>query len=138
MSEDKNSRFKIQFDFGYKGNNGKTITGESETEPDLNLTVRQLLTNHTRGDKAPYREPLYFDVEVPNIQDITDVHAYREHLLERLETTDNFIKNEIDQIEEVKAAKAAKEEQNKKKNEQTRNNAKSGADNTDTSDTITD
>lgn len=102
-------RFAVQFDLGYTGHPGTTVEGESVTVPDLNLTVRQLLENHTRGvnGKVSMNQPLYFDVEIPNIQDITDVEKYRDHLEERLEATKEFIKNERDAKAKAKADEEA-------------------------------
>ncbi len=102
---EKNQKFQIQFDFDYKGNKGKEVNPESNTQPEMTLTVRQLLVNHTRGidSKTQVKTPLYFDMEIPTINDITDVTEYRQALQERLEATEKFIKEERAQIAEEKA-----------------------------------
>ena len=51
-----NSRFRVQFDFEYKGDPGKLMSSEIKTVPDMTLTVRQLLSNHTRGINSEVRE----------------------------------------------------------------------------------
>lgn len=106
-------RYQVQFDFDYSGTPGKKMDDTLETQPDMTLTVRQLLEHHTRGisPAAQERHPVYFDIEVPTIKDITDVHAYREHLAEKMEQTDQFIK------EEKAAAKKAKADAEKAKKE---------------------
>ena len=81
-SEVKINRYRIQFDLGYKevkGSPGKEMSQEKITQPDMSLTVRQLLENHTRGkdSNVQHREPLYFDIEIPQISDMTDVMASR-------------------------------------------------------------
>lgn len=88
-------RFRVQFDFRLKWK-GKEMDGKSMTEPDMNLTVAQLLERHTRGIGAEVKthEPLYFETEVPTVRDITDVHEYREFLEQKLEQTKQFIQNE--------------------------------------------
>lgn len=109
------NKYRIQFDFEYGGDPGKTMDGTVVTQPDMSLTVRQLLENHTRGvdSNVQERKPIYFDVPVPTITDITDVHEYRAHLKEKLMQTDTFIKQEQaeakeDTLKEEKAAKALK------------------------------
>lgn len=91
-------RVRIQFDLEYNGDAGKVMDGKSQTIPDFNLTVRQLIENHTRGhdDSTLIKQPLYFETEIPQIHDITDVAAYKEHLMERMQEIDNFIKSELD------------------------------------------
>lgn len=91
------SRFRIQFDFDYRGDKGKTMDQTQKTQPDMSLTVRQLLENHTRGvnSEVQSKKPLYFDIEVPIIKDITDVFEYKEHLKEKLSLTQEFIDEEV-------------------------------------------
>ena len=64
----------------------------SETVPDMSITVRQLLENHSRGKESTVevRKPLYFEVPIPTINDITDVNAYREQLNQALKKTDVY------------------------------------------------
>lgn len=89
-------RYRIQFDFEYKGSPGKEMTGKSMTQPDMSLTIRQLLQNHSRGiDNTEHEhQPLYFDIGVPQITDITDVHEYRDNLEAKLRMTEEFIKED--------------------------------------------
>jgi len=90
------SRYRVQFDFGYRGSQGKQMSPDSDTVPEMSLTVRQLLENHTRGkdSNVEVRQPLYFDVPVPTITDITDVENYRKQLEETLRQTNEFIKKD--------------------------------------------
>lgn len=105
-------RYRVQFDFDYNGT-GKVMDNTLHTQPDMSLTVRQLLEHHTRGTDSGAQEktPLYFDIEVPSIRDITDVHDYKKHLEEKLKHTNEFIKQEQkdkldeEQKEEVSLAK---------------------------------
>lgn len=87
-------RFQIQFDFDYVPSSGKTMSNENIVVPDLNLTVRQLLQNHTRGINGGenVRQPLYFDFPIPNVRDITDVMEYKKFLNERMEQVNQFMK----------------------------------------------
>lgn len=101
-------RIAIQFDIEYTPHPGTENNQDSETVPDLNISVRQLLENHTRGhgnETVQVRQPLYFETEIPNIKDITDVERYKDTLKERLEDVEDFIHTE-------KAQKEQQERQN--------------------------
>ena len=89
-------RFRVQFDVGYRGTPGKKMSQEQNTVPDMSLTVRQLVENHTRGHDSNVHvsQPLYFDTEVPVFTDLTDVDAYRNHLKNQMELIDEQIKQE--------------------------------------------
>lgn len=106
-NNEKNAiRFRIQFDLEYNPDQGK-ITGPGNTVPDMNLTVRQLLENHTRGAQgAPEKKPFYFERQIPTIQDLTDVQRYREHLELELKNTAEFVQRELDEQKAQKAAEA--------------------------------
>lgn len=91
---DGRSRLRVQFDIQYKGNPGKTPSGESQTEPDMTLSVGQLLERHSRGKDVPMKQPIYFETEIPTFSDLTDVERYREQLKDRLKETEKFIKDE--------------------------------------------
>lgn len=62
-----------------------------------------MLEQHTRmatGEVA-VRKPVYFDIEIPQVRDITDVERYKATLERNLESVKQFIK------EEQEAAKQA-------------------------------
>ena len=106
--EAKKNRFSIQFDIEYGGDPGKKMDDKNLTTPDMNLTVRQLLENHTRGfDQngnpiTGVQQPLYFETYVPNMADMTDVDEYKKSLLTHLEEVDEFIKQEQDEAKQNK------------------------------------
>jgi hypothetical protein len=104
------NRFRIQFDLGYKGHEGKEMDMETMTQPDMSLTVRQLLENHTRGkdSNVQHREPLYFDIEIPQISDMTDVVEFRNQLERKLQQTNEFIEREKNQETEEQSGKPTK------------------------------
>lgn len=91
---DGRTRLRVQFDITYKGHNGKTPEGESETEPDMTLRLGQLLERHSRGADVPMKTPLYFDTEIPTFNDLTDVDRYQEQLQRRLAEVKKFTKAE--------------------------------------------
>lgn len=95
-------RFRIQFDFDYTGT-PNTVEGDSQTVPDLNLTVRQLVEGFTR--EIPTHEPLYFDTTIPQIRDITDVDNYKNWLKERTLEVEKWIEDEKTAAEEAKKQK---------------------------------
>jgi len=104
--DEKPTRFRIQFDFDYNGDPGKMMNGISKTQPDMSLTVRQLLENHTRGrvSDVQHKEPIYFDMPVPTISDITDVHEFKKSLEERLKLTNEWIEKDLREAAEKKEA----------------------------------
>lgn len=107
------TRFRVQFDFDIPKDefrySGKKMDAKSETVPDMNLTVRQLLQNHSRGtdSKVTMKEPFYFETEVPTIQDLTDVKRYKDMLEARLRETNSFIEQEKKEAAEKKKAEEA-------------------------------
>lgn len=90
--------FKTQFNPNYKPTEGETNVGDSMTVPDMSLSIRELLINHSRGVSLNVNqpEPQYFDMEIPNFIDLTDREAYKEMLLEKKLQLDEQIKAEID------------------------------------------
>lgn len=94
-------RMRLLMDIGYRYP-GKKMNQESQTVPDLSLTVRQLVENHTRGkdSNVEVKQPLYFDVAIPTVTDITDVERYRDQLQEALDQTNDFIKEDLKRGEE--------------------------------------
>lgn len=81
-------KFRTQFNPHYKGAVGSKNTAESMVQPSQNLTVRQLLKNHTRGMGlgVPFKQGIYTEQEVPIFEDITDAVAYKELLEQKLKT----------------------------------------------------
>ena len=103
----QNRRIRVQFDIEYKGSPGKEIKAETQTVPDLNLTVRQLMDNYTRSGESGAIEhtPLYFEQEIPTITDMSDIQQLRDHLDLQIQKANEFIKAQENQsIEEVEEA----------------------------------
>ena len=99
----------------------KNVTGEvnnmpSMTVPDMNLSIQQLLKNHTRGvhsDVHDYgADEGYFEDEIPQITDITELKDRRAELYQAQRTIDQEI---AEREKERKAAqiKAARDAQKK-------------------------
>lgn len=110
-------RYRVQFDFNYSGTKGTEPKGESQTVPDMNLTVRQLLDNHTRGitGNVSSKEPFYFETEVPTIKDMTDVKKYKDYLQRKLKDTEEFIAEELEEKAYQKELEAEREYQKQKR-----------------------
>ncbi len=110
--------FRLQFDIHYNGDDGISISDEVVTQPDISLTVRQLLVNHTPGvdSKDESKTPLYFDMEIPTLTDMTDVDGYRDHLKAQLKETNAFIKQEkADKAKLSEQEQSVKDKENGKK-----------------------
>lgn len=109
-------RLRVQFDIDYPGTPGIKGDPVSQTIPDMNLTVRQLLENHTKVGEVSNKEPLYFDMEIPTLNDITDVEKFKEQLQNRLKSVNNFLDDEdqkkITKRDLAAAAAAAKSDLN--------------------------
>jgi hypothetical protein len=110
--KDGRTRIRVQFDITYKGSKGVQIEGESMTEPDLTMTLSQLLERHSRGKEIPMRAPVFFQTEIPTFSDLTDIERYRDQLKRRLDETNEFITKEV---EAEKARKKEAEKESKKK-----------------------
>lgn len=72
---------KKQWNPDYNGSPGEVNNGISKTVPDMSLSVRTLMMNHTRDYTE--REPLYFDTEIPKFDDITDAMKWKQDLDEK-------------------------------------------------------
>lgn len=92
---------------------GETNNSPSMTVPDMTLTVKQLLHNHSRGihSDVSHNEPMYFDHEIPNIDDITDLVAFRNDIKAREKALKAKIKEEND-LKILEQQKLFKDEQN--------------------------
>ncbi len=75
---------------------GEVNNSPSMTIPDMTLGVKQLLLNHTRGihSDVGYNEPMYFDQEIPIINDLTDLDDYRQDLKNREKALNDKIKDD--------------------------------------------
>lgn len=106
--------FRRQFDLNYKGTKSVIEFEPSQTVPDQNLSVRQLLKNHSRGMGigVPAKEGIYSEIEVPVFTDLTDVLAYNDDLLERQQA----LKDELTLVQEKR--KLAEEEKARLKAEE--------------------
>ena len=81
------SKLKFRSSYGEKIPHGETPEGISLTQPDMSLTVRDLILNHTRGTidmDVIAKKPTYLeDTEIPTIQDISELEEHRENLEEQ-------------------------------------------------------
>lgn len=67
------------------------------TTPDMSLTVKKLLEDHSRGlhSDVHVAKGEYFHTEIPIFQDITERYEYAEQLKERLKEVNKNIKDEL-------------------------------------------
>ena len=95
------TKFKTQFDPKYKPNKGSKNNQESQTQPDMTLSVRAIMKNHTRGMGfgVSVKDGIYSDSDIPVFYDLTDMVEHKEHLEEQAA----ILKKEI--AEERKKAK---------------------------------
>jgi len=90
------NNLRKQFMVNPKLAKGETNNKPSLTVPDLTLTIKQLLTNHSRGipSNVAYNEPMYFNQEIPIIDDIVDIQTFRQDLKHREKLLQAKIKEE--------------------------------------------
>lgn len=103
---------KTQFNPSYKGTKGDTNNLPSLTVPDMNIGIKQLLKNHTRGISSNIKlhEPQYFETEIPNFIDQVEKDQYNNML--------KASKNDLGiQIKEELAKKALERAEKKKRAE---------------------
>lgn len=122
MSKQTLQTFRRQFDPNYKGSKGEINDEKSQTVPDMSLTCRELLINHTRSihSDVSVKEGEYFEeLEIPVFVDITDAIAYKERLKENLAETERIIKTEKEALKQAQIDKAREQAQKDKKDEPT-------------------
>lgn len=104
-------RFRKKYDVSYRGTRYKNNYGKSQTVPDMNLSVRQLMTNHTRGvlDVQSKEEMFYGDLEIPVIKDLSELTDLKEQNEEQKRKIEDEINIARDKKQKAKLAEEAKE-----------------------------
>lgn len=104
-------RIRVQFELDYYGTPGMVTEGESLTEPEQSMTIRTMLQRASNGMQPQgAKAPIYFEQQIPVINDFTDLERYRQGLEERLAAVNQHINNEKQAAEaEAQAAKEAAE-----------------------------
>jgi hypothetical protein len=107
-------KLKKQFTEGYV-NKGKIMDQTIHTQPDMTMSIRDLLDRHSRGLPLTTNERKgeYFDTEIPRFDDITDMLQYKQELMDKNKSINKLIKDE------KKAADAAKQNLKEKQDLQT-------------------
>jgi len=92
----------------YPGELGSINSQPSKTVPDQNISLQQLLLNHTRGNHSTsnYHEGIYSGTEIPVIEDLNDVAEYREKNKLEQERLEQEAKKEHENAKEKREAKA--------------------------------
>lgn len=91
---------------------GEINSGELVTVPNMSVSVRQLLINHSRGHQLEKVKGAQYGVEQPIIRDFTDI----EDMAEQLEETRKDILTRHEQ--EMQANKEAKQKADELKQKQ--------------------
>lgn len=87
------TKFKRQFDPRKKLKSGLTTTLPSQCIPDMNIGIKQLLINHTRG-LITEKAGIYSNTEIPIFDDITDKMSYLEDIKTQAKEIGKQIKKE--------------------------------------------
>jgi len=91
-------KFKTQFNSSYQGDPGSEQSSETQTVPDMGISLKQLLLNHSRGlpSNVAMREGHYFDSEIPQIDDLTDLQDARRNLELRQKRLEDSLPADLD------------------------------------------
>lgn len=91
------------------------------TVPDMSLTVKELLLNHSRGIHSDVKDNQgeFFDTEIPRFDDLTDIQAYKDSLTEKFTDAQIKAKDEIAEKRRIAAEEAARKEEESSQEEQT-------------------
>lgn len=108
-------KLRKQFTAGYEGTPGPSPDTTLMTQPDMTMSIRDLLDRHSRGLPLTtnQRNGEYFDTEIPRFYDLTDMLKYKQELMDRNKSINKLIKDE------KKAADAEKENLKEKQDLQT-------------------
>lgn len=98
--------FRTQFNSKYEPNRGSKNNQESQTRPDMSLSVRQIMQNHTRGIGlgVNVNEGIYSESDIPVFDDLTDMIEHKEHLEEQAKILKKEIADEKKKAQEKEKA----------------------------------
>ncbi len=99
------NKIQTQFSKNYKGTEGQTFKLPSKTIPDQNLTIAQLLKNHTRDPLPP--NAFTGKATLPRLIDLNDIAENKRQLEAQQVTLDEQIVLET-QLNKEKAIEAEK------------------------------
>jgi len=86
------------------------------TQPNMSLTPKQLLLNHSRGmgNSVHVYNGEYFDTEIPRFDDITDYHEYKKNLAEEFKEKNKALQEAVEQRKQEIAIQDAKNKETAK------------------------
>lgn len=92
----KSKTIRRAYDPNYNGSKGEVNSLPSRTQPDMSLTIPELMRNHTRqlSSDIHINEGEFFDEEIPRFDDITEKIAYKDQLKADLKETEAKAKSE--------------------------------------------
>lgn len=110
-------KIRKQFNDPMKGIIGEINDMPSMTVPDMNLSIQQLLQNHTRGVHSDVHDygvdEGYLEQEIPQINDITELKERRANLYSEQRTIQQEIEEREQELKQNQI-KAAREAEKKK------------------------
>jgi hypothetical protein len=92
----KTKKLIFRTQFNNYNDTGKTMDQELITQPDQNMSIRELLDKHSRGlpITAVEQKGEYFETEIPRFDDITDMMEYKKMLSKKHKELNTQIKKE--------------------------------------------
>lgn len=91
-------KIKTQFNENYKGTKGTVNKLPSLTQPDMSLTIPELLKYHTRGLDPDIQwhqdDSIHEDTLIPHITDMTDIDEIKRNNAEQKKLIEDEIKEQ--------------------------------------------
>lgn len=86
----------IRTQFQINENSTYIVDKETLTVPDQTLTIKELLDRHSRGLPlgVTQQKGEYFDVEIPNFQDLTEMIEWKKGLMETNKELNSLIREQ--------------------------------------------
>lgn len=107
--EPEQKRYRVQFDFNYAGTPGKKMDPESKVQPNMSLTIKQMVQGHRKaeGGDLIVSKPLEYITEVPAVSDLNDLKDLQKTLESQISNIKSTLKMREAEVEAKKAEKEA-------------------------------
>lgn len=117
--QSKGLRFRTQFNETYQGDAGEEMDSQSLTVPDMDIGIRQLIINNSRGiENDIYEMPENYteDMEIPTYTDMSELWEAKMDLEDQRKELQEKVNKELK--EEKKPLKTAKKDLKKEVKEE--------------------
>lgn len=122
--KDLTHRYRFQIDVGYQKKkkqmdpNDKNRFPDPEVEPNLQISVTQLMDTYTKGGSK--KVPMWFETEIPQIKDLADVAERREWHKDTLARIEEWEKQQEEEAKKAKKTEPSTPPEPPKKSDETK------------------